>query len=49
MGVHRVYLKYGRIQDVSKMLGKTSRMSSSHHNKGKFNINMCPKMSGVWV
>jgi hypothetical protein len=38
MGVYRMYLK---------MFVKTSRMSSSHHNKGKFNINMCPEMSGV--
>jgi len=47
MGVYRVYLKYGCIQRVSKMLGKTSRISSLLQNKGKFNIDMCPEMSGV--
>jgi hypothetical protein len=45
VGVYRVYLKYGCA--VCKILRKTSRMSSSHQNKGKFPINMCPEMSGV--
>jgi hypothetical protein len=30
-----------------KMLGKISRMSLLHQNKGKVNINMCPEIYGV--
>jgi len=29
------------------MLGKVLRMDNSHQNKGKFNINVSPEMSGV--
>ena len=52
--LYAVYLNYSRtnllqlfnIQDVSKMLGQTSRKSSSHQNNARYpHTNICPEIS----
>ena len=37
------------VENVSKIVGQTSKQCSSHHNKEKLHSKVCPEMNGFGV